>query len=248
MLSNKVVAVVAVALFAFILLDGRAYNRNPDRVGIHTLPATPDIKIKKDDELILAFSHLGNRWHLTEPFIAPVRQSRVEALLATNIVTARNYDVDEINSDDLFRDSVSVEFGEHVYRIGQLEPVSQLRYVLANNRVYLQADTVIPLLHAGQSAFVDLTMTRKVTGVTINQQELDNADQWSNLKSLGVIAQENIANDPVARIALTSANNQRQDLYLHSVDGVAVLSFSGEKYGFLLSDEQARTLNLIDYL
>lgn len=248
MFSNKVVALLAVVFLAAILLDGRAYNRTPDRVGIYKLPPHPEIKIKKDNELLMAFSHQEGRWHLTTPFTAPVMQSRVEAILGTNTVALRNYRVEDINSEDVFHDAVSLEIGPHVYQIGRLEPVSQQRFVLANDIVYLQPDNVIPLLHAGQSAFVDLTLTNQVAEVAINEQSIDNIAPWSNLLSLGVIDPETIASDPVARIALTTDDNQQQNLNLHSFDGVAVLISSDEKYGYLLSAEQADALNLVDYL
>jgi len=248
MLSNKSVAIICAILFVGIMLDGRAYNRPPDRIGIYTLPAHPDIRIKKDNELIMSFAYEHGRWLLTEPFVAPVKQSRVEALLETNHATNRKYTAAELDGPQLFADAISLEIDDFSFAIGQREQVSQLRYVKANDDIYLQADNVIPMLQAGQSAFVDLAVTGKVKSVQVNQQPLADVDAWSNLQSLGLIAAEKINSPAVAELRLTSPDHHQQTFALHSVEGIAVMIFEGDAYGYLLSTDQAQSLGLIDFL
>lgn len=248
MLSNKVVGFIAVVLLTAILLDGRAYNRTPDREAIYKLPDLPEINIKKDDELIMSFAHRQGRWHLTAPFVAPVLQSRVEVLLKTNTATTRQYTRNELTSEVLFTDPVTVEIGSQQYLLGQIEPVSQLRYVLANNTVYLQDDDVIPLLHAGQQAFVDLKLTGQVTEVKLNNQPVDDPTAWSDLMALGLIKSDAIHTDPIARVTVQDDNKDYQQLNIHTVDGIAVLTASDQDYGYLLSDEQTQKLQLTNLL
>ncbi len=250
MFSNKVVALIACVLFTAIMLDGKAYNRTPERVGIYSLPDRPTVTLKKDNgpEPKLSFSHLRGRWFLTEPFIAPAISARIEALMSANTVTSRSYRAEELDIDALFKDAVIMEIGAKSFKFGQLEPVSQQRYVLAGQRVYLQSDNVVPLLQAGANAFIDLSLTDSVKAVAINNKKLEIIDAWSNLNSPGLIPSAKISNPPVAHINVTTSDNLKIQLELYSVDNFAVLHSSGEHYGYLLSAAQAEALQLTDYL
>ncbi|MEM7257991.1 MAG: hypothetical protein AAF404_11440, partial [Pseudomonadota bacterium] len=193
-----------------------------------------------------AFANQNGRWHLTAPYVAPVLQSRIDVLLRTNHVTTRQYKHEELNN--IFTDPILLEIGSYQYQLGQLEPVSQLRYVLAGDTVYLQADEVIPLLHAGQHAFIDLAITDKVSGISINDTPLENTANWSDLQSLGLIQTQAIDIAPIAIITITDEQNRPQILNMYSIDGVAVLAASDRDYGYLLSAKQVSELELDGYL
>jgi hypothetical protein len=98
LLSNKVISVVAALLLAGILLDGKLYNRLPQSTGIYSISAYPDVTVSKDNQTIMKFKHMDGRWHLTEPFVAPVHASRVQPLLDTNTQTLRSYELSELDN------------------------------------------------------------------------------------------------------------------------------------------------------
>jgi hypothetical protein len=247
-LSNKVISVVAALLLAGILLDGKLYNRLPQSTGIYSISAYPDVTVSKDNQTIMKFKHMDGRWHLTEPFVAPVHASRVQPLLDTNTQTLRSYELSELDNGQLFNNSVQLEIDNQLYQIGQLEPVSKMRYTLANNRVYLQADHVLPLLRAGQKAFVDLTVSGTVTSVQINDNNLPDVSAWSNLDALGLITPEQVSGQPLAVITVNAKKSRIRSFQLYAVDGIAALLNESGKYGYLFSARQAETLGLTDFL
>lgn len=246
--SNKVVTLVSLLLLAGILLDGKVYNRPPQSSGIYTVSTYPKVKVSKGDQTILQFEHVDKRWHLTEPFVAPVHASRVQPLLDTNTQTLRSYELSELDTSQLFGDSVRLDIDSFEYQLGQLESVSKMRYILANNKVYLQADHVLPLLRAGQKAFVDLKVSDAVTGVEINDTKISEISAWSNLDALGLIKPEQINSQAVATINIDSRKSGNHRYQLHSVDGIAALVVESGRYGYLLSARQSENLGLTDYL
>ncbi len=248
LLSNRSIIVIAALLFAGILLDGKAYNRTPEALEIYRLNAFPDIKISKDDQTIMRFGHVNGRWHLTEPFVAPVHASRLQPLLDTNRQSTRSYDKSEVDTSGLFSDNVVLEIDTHKYQLGQIESVSQMRYVMANERVYLQADQVIPLLHAGQKAFVDLNVTKQVVAADINGSGVADPALWSNLAALGLITSEQVTSESSATINITPQNSRKVSYQLHWLDGIAALVVDSGDYGYLLSSEQSQLLGLAEYL
>ena len=248
LLSNKMISVVAALLLAGILLDGKLYNVAPQSAGVYSISAYPEVTVSKDDQTILQFKHIDGRWHLIEPFVAPVHASRIQPLLDTNTQTLRSYELSELDHRQLFIDSVQVEIDNQLFQIGQLEPVSQMRYTLANNRVYLQPDHVLPLLRAGEKAFVDLTISNHVTNVQINNNKLSDMSAWSNLNALGLITPEQISGQPLAKITVTEKKTGTSSFQLYAVDGIAALMQVSGKYGYLLSARQAEALGLADFL
>ena len=246
--SNRSIVLIAALLFAGILLDGKAYNRSPEATGIYRIKAFPKIRVSKDEQTIMQFEHRDGRWHLTEPFVAPVHASRVQPLLDTNQQGIRSYNKNEVDTHGLFDDNVVLEIDAFKYQLGQMESVSQMRYVMANNKVYLQADQVIPLLHAGQKAFVDLAVTNQVTAIKINGQDVADPTLWSNLGALGLITPEQITGEAAATIAIATKHSRQRNYTLHSIGGIAALVVENGDYGYLLGTQQAESLGLAEYL
>lgn len=248
MFTNKVIAIACGLLFTAIILDGRAYNREAVRSTIFNVPAYPEIKIKKNGQQIMAFGHRQGRWHITKPFIAPVQQSRIDALLATNHATGRQYLAADLKNAGLFSESVTLEIGTHSFKFGQQEPVSKLRYVQASEKIYLQSDNVIPLLKAGKSAFIDLNVTGKVNSVTVNSERLEDIGKWSYLQSLGIISAGKTIGSSLAEIKVLSDKNLEQYLSLHVIEDTVVLMVKDGKYGYMLGNAQVKALGLDIYL
>ncbi|MDQ7072686.1 MAG: hypothetical protein Q9N32_03035 [Gammaproteobacteria bacterium] len=74
-----------------------------------------------------------------------------------------------------------MQFNDHIFQFGTTEPISQHRYILHNNSVYLIDDNVAPLLKANAASFIDnklIPLKRpilKISLPTINQQQ-----EWSS--------------------------------------------------------------------
>lgn len=190
MLSNRNLAIVALVLIVGAIGDGVLYSRPVASPAIYPIKAADTIELKYQDQLVLALRKADNEsWLVTAPFHAPAIDSRVALLLDANYQTSRSYAETELkvgNSSnhsnnpqssadnsvqplfsDLFSDPVELRVNDHLFKLGMVEPVSQLRYVSANDRIYLQADYVIPLLQSPRSTFTNLDITKAVRAVSI---------------------------------------------------------------------------------
>lgn len=246
--SNTIIAAIAIVLMAVIVLDGTLYNRPPQSQNIYTLPAHPDISISHNQQSLMAFQHRDGRWHLTYPFAAPVNTTRIDALLHSNTQSARSYNKNEINAADLFSDAIVLRTAEREFQFGELEPVSGLRYVSANKKIYLQSDTVIPMLRAGPGAFVDLTITSTPTSVLINDEVPSGIESWSHLTALGLVATEQLESIAKARITINNKQHDSTVYHLHSYNGSAALVPDNAEYGYVLSIRQSEDLGISRFL
>lgn len=197
MLSNRSLAVVAMVLIVGAIGDGMLYNRPVVSPSIYPINNPDTIEVKYNDKVILALRKSADQqWLITAPFHAPAMESRVALLLDSNNQTNRSYTTTELAASSppgagattkahgtkeatakdsatndivahLFSDPVELRVNRNLFRLGAIEPVSQLRYVAADTKIYLQADYVIPLLQSPKSTFTDLSVTKTVDAVTI---------------------------------------------------------------------------------
>lgn len=247
LLSNRVVIFIATLLAVGILLDGKAYNRVPPQQSIYPITDARTVKISNNDRVIIAFEKTADRWLQTIPTSAPVSGERVQFLIDSNHQTNRRYATSELPVTDLFNDAVKLDIDGYTFTFGPLEAVSKQRYVLAEDTVYLQADRVLPMLHAGTSAFIDLTMTTDVKQVSIAGEQQDNAHSWSRLKALGVIGRQKINTDSITSVQLEQQDKRRKQFNLHRQNGTTILISSADLFGYILSPQQSSLLGLTDY-
>ncbi len=124
-------------------------------------------------------------WQLISPLQAPANNTRIKLLLSllTTPIYAQLNQVDSAKLIQLgFNDaSTIVQFNDYIFQFGTTEPISQHRYILHNNSVYLIDDNVAPLLKANAASFIDnklIPLKRPISKIslpTINQQQ-----EWSS--------------------------------------------------------------------
>lgn len=188
-LSNPALLVILAVVGAGILLDGTLYNRPQQIPTIYPIEAATEIELHVDNQLITRFEKVRDSWHQTQPVLAPAHGERVQVLLDTNHFSRRHYKNNEIPSETVFNNPITLTINNASYEFGTLEPVSKLRYVRANDRVYLQPDSVIPLLSATNNAFIDLRVTGKVEQLKIGDTVLQKPANWSNLMATDVLTE-----------------------------------------------------------
>lgn len=242
--SNWTISIVAALLMTGILLDGKLYNNKSVSTGIFNLPAPVKITVSRRDSTIMTFAKYANQWRLTRPAVAPLNSGRVKILLDSNRQTSRNYAATDLPLEELFADPIILEIDGKSFQLGVIEPVSKQRYVLANNRVYLQADHVVPLIRSGTSPFLDLSITGNVKRVTINESVAADKNAWSSLKALGIVPRMHITSAPVDFIEIIQPNNQQTEFQYFSQEGVAILASPDSEFGYLISSQQAQKLGL----
>lgn len=242
--SNTVISIIAAGLAIGVLLDGKLYNKSPATTTIFTLPSPGKIIISQQDTTMMVLEKQSDQWLLTEPVIAPLNTERVNVLLESNQQTKRSYATADLPIEQLFLNPVTVEIDGHSFQLGIIEPVSKQRYVLANDRVYLQADHVMPMIRSGTSPFLDLSITSVVQQVSIDGAIASDNRAWSSLKALGIVPRKQITTAPIHSIEVFQANKQRTVFQLYNQEGVAILAAPGSEFGYLISAQQAQQLGL----
>ena len=130
------------------------------------------------------------------------------------------------------------------FRLGELEPVSQLRYVYANQRVYLQPDFIIPLLQSGSSAFTDLQVTGNVLKVSIDKNTINETRHWDNLKAIAILKRPAPEISPIATIKITESPDTTRSFALYAETNGVILVEEKQEFGYLLANQQTSELGL----
>ena len=129
------------------------------------------ISQSKRDDIVLA-KH-AEQWQLTQPIQVPANPTRINLLLSLlNMHSRRQQPV--LDQKDLVQfgfddNSTCLQLGEQLFTFGNVEPISQQRYILHNNVIYLIEDTISPLLNTRASSFID---NRLLPNSTINKLTL----------------------------------------------------------------------------
>ena len=175
-----------------ILLVGLYWSNNHS-----DSPSSPDTKLTHlDSETVehiiisqanraeITLDKTAGQWQLTAPLTAHANPTRINLLLSLlTINTGRQQAItkgQDLSPFGLTKDSVSLTLGQQHFLFGNIEPISQHRYVLHNDTLYLLEDTISPLLNTNASSFIDNRLIpegQNLTQVTIpfyQQQTLSN--------------------------------------------------------------------------
>ena len=272
MFSNRSLAIIAAALLIGAATDGVLYNLPETANAIYPLNDARSIEVKHQDNVVLALQKAEHEWVMSAPFHAPAKASRVALLLDTNHQTARSYNAEDLQTaigyqSESFPDPIELRIDNNLFLLGNIEPVSQLRYVSANDTVYLQADHVLPLLQSPKSTFTNLTIASSVESVEleIHLSDADNTtagnpsrrsptpvspeqlSQWSDLEALAVIDARLLDQTPVATATVDQTAADKKSYDIIRFQKYIALYPSGAKYAYLVSEEQADKLGICVY-
>ena len=274
MFSNRSLAIIAAALLIGAATDGVLYNLPETATTIYPFNDARSIEVKHQDNVVLALQKAEHEWVMSAPFHAPAKASRVALLLDTNHQTARSYNAEDLQTaigyqSESFPDPIELRIDNNLFLLGNIEPVSQLRYVSANDTVYLQADHVLPLLQSPKSTFTNLTIASSVESVEL-EIHLSNTDdttagnphpsrrsptpvspeqlsQWSDLEALAVIDAQLLDQTPVATATVDQTAADKKSYDIIRFQKYIALYPSGAKYAYLVSEEQADKLGICVY-
>jgi len=243
-LSNLALLGVIGLLGAGVLMDGTLYNKPRPQNAIHEIDNAQSIELHFAGQKLLSFTKINDSWQQSQPVSAPVQAQRVQVLLDTNKYNQRKYAISDLPQKDIFTDPIKLKIDQAEYEFGTVEPVSQLRYVRTGNAVYLQPDTVVPLLGSANNAFIDLKITDEVQNITIGDTTLESPVSWSNLKAIDVT--DVAPSGPGLDIELSN-NNEPLHLKASYTDTGYMIS-KDDGFTYLLDTLTAESLGLTDFL
>jgi len=98
-------------------------------------------------------------WQLSQPIQARANPMRVKLLLSllTSHTDRQQAISDQKNLEQFgfINTSTRLQLGDQTFIFGNIESISQQRYVLHNQIVYLADDTISPMLNTNASSFID---------------------------------------------------------------------------------------------
>lgn len=165
-----------------------------------TTPTLSQIGAKSIDKIIISQSKRDDimlakqaeQWQLTQPIQVVANPTRINLLLSLlSMHTGRQQPVlDQKNLEQFGFDdnSTRLQLGEQLFTFGNVEPISQQRYILHNNVIYLLEDTISPLLNTRASSFIDnrLLPNSTIIKLTLPMYEDQNiTDHTANLTLSG---------------------------------------------------------------
>ncbi len=131
-------------------LYDEAMGNNITRVLIH-VQGHPDMLIENT-----AKAGEPDHWMITQPVRAAANKDKVQLLftLLTDPVSA-SYDATgkDLGQFGLDQETMSIRFNGVKLLLGKLNPVSQTRYILKGDKIYLIAESVSALMRAGPDEF-----------------------------------------------------------------------------------------------
>jgi len=238
-----IIAMLCVGIFA----DGVLYNRPPSQTSIYPLQNPTSIEINHNNEAVYQFTKTGEQWVQTHPTAAPASSDRIDILLGTNNFSNRNYPASSLPLNDLFTASITLKIDNREFFIGAMEPVSQLRYVRSEDRVYLQPDIIVPLLSAASNPFINLMLTSTVNEVKVGDTRIETSADWSNLRATSTLPKPGVKENLHVKIDIRQTNGKTIQLVATLSDAGYVLSH-GNGFHYLLDNITAEKLELASLL
>jgi len=157
-LTNGLLLLFIIAIYWFV-------NYEPIEVNAHktlsslSIDQVHTINIKRINRDDILLTKIEDQWLITQPIQASANPTRVKLILAllstishSQFKPAPSHSLQQF---DLDPHKISVQINDQVFNFGDVEPLSQYRYIQYNDRIHLVDDTVAPLLNATASSFIN---------------------------------------------------------------------------------------------
>jgi hypothetical protein len=128
------------------------------------------IIIKRHDSLDITIVKHEQQWLIEQPITAPANQTRIELLLSVLNMPIRGQ-LEVSAATDLARfgfseSSPTLQLNNQKFIFGNTEAISQLRYVLYNNTLYLTHDQIFQLLTTSVNNYIENHLIPRMANLT----------------------------------------------------------------------------------
>lgn len=118
---------------------------------------TITVQRAEQNTIELVRNHAG--WQLTQPFTAHASDSRINLLLSLlETIPGEQFAIDndlDLAAFGLAEPELTLLFNDRAFTFGDIEPLSEQRYLRTDNVIYLFNDSISPLLQASASGFIE---------------------------------------------------------------------------------------------
>ncbi len=157
-LTNLVLLIIVISLLWLSQREKPASEQSPT---LSTLKAdmVDQIQIQRQNKPVITLQRQQDSWAVTEPFTARANQTRINLLLSLLSAPLHGefqpMDEASLQQFGLGEPDVVLSMNDQQFAFGGVESLSQQRYVLHQDMIYLVQDDVTPLLTASAGSFVD---------------------------------------------------------------------------------------------
>jgi len=165
-ITNLILFIALILLIGFIALKPDTNTASSPLTNINKDSIT-EITIHREDDNIIV-KKIDQQWHMTEPHNILAHDFRIQSLLGlleTN--TDKHYETEDIDlkTYGLQPPRAHIQFNDtHIY-FGKTNPVTSMRYIQLNNKMYLMHDELYPLIRSQPTSFVDLVLLPPNTNI-----------------------------------------------------------------------------------
>ena len=165
-ITNLILLIALISLISFIALKPDKNTAAPRLTNVNKNSITKII-IHRDDNNII-FKKIDTQWRMMEPHIILAHDFRIQSLLKLlDAEIDRHYDIQDIDlkTYGLQQPRAHIQFNDtHVY-FGKTNPVTSMRYIQLNNKMYLLHDELYPLIRSQPTSFVNLALLPPNTSI-----------------------------------------------------------------------------------
>ena len=146
------------------------------------------ITISRPNSIDITLEKSASGWQLIKPFQAQANTTRIKLLLSLLNTTsyAQLNNSTSLQQFGLSSDSVQLTLDDQSFQFGNIESISNHRYVLHNKTVHLTKDKVMPLLNASASSFIENKLIAKENHIQQIKLPLRNNDDSLSTKTMTI--------------------------------------------------------------
>ncbi len=187
-LLNLGLLVLVVALSIIVMLDIDDESDTPEPKKISQLKSSDinQISIALKSNKHVQLKQINNQWRMTEPVAVAANDIQIFSLLGLlNTISYGQYKVaqTELAKYGLKSPSVTINFNQYSFAIGDENPVNHRRYALFNNNIHLISDNYSRIAISAPSSLINLALlpeNNKIKSLHLPDMKLDLQDgQWS---------------------------------------------------------------------
>ncbi|MCX4188520.1 DUF4340 domain-containing protein [Methylophaga sp. OBS4] len=157
-LTNLILLVIVIALLWLTQHDNQETEPAPSLSEL-TADDVTQILIQRGDKPQIELKREQDGWFLITPFTARANETRIKLLLSLLSSPLHGQfqplAKDSLGQFGLSQPQIKMSMNGQTFAFGQVESLSQHRYVLHNDMIYLIQDDVTPLLTANATSFIE---------------------------------------------------------------------------------------------
>jgi len=136
------------------------------------------IAISRPNSSDITLDKSGSGWQISSPFQAQANTTRIKLLLSllNTVSYAQLNNSQTLQQFGLGSSAVQLTLNEHTFQFGDIESISNHRYILYNKVVHLVEDKVMPMLKTNASSFIENRLLSKDSRIQKISLPLRNED------------------------------------------------------------------------